>query len=105
MGGFTIVCVRHGQSEFNAKNMFCGWVDANLTAQGEQEARDTADKVKNAGLDDVDVVYTSGLTRAQETAAIVLDTLGKGVRWTCRVRACWKGIIYGYRMDGRGRVS
>jgi 2,3-bisphosphoglycerate-dependent phosphoglycerate mutase len=66
-----LVLIRHGQSLWNLENRFTGWVDVPLTAHGEQEARSAASKLKDFSFD---VCYTSGLTRAQRTLQIILET-------------------------------
>ncbi len=71
-----LALVRHGQSLWNQENRFTGFVDVPLTEQGRNEARLAA-----KGLDGLkfDVAYTSALTRAQETLALILETLGQRV--------------------------
>src|SRR5919108_5468288 len=66
-----LVLVRHGQSEWNLKNLFTGWRDVDLTELGVKEARDAGRKLKAQGLS-FDVAYTSALIRAQRTLDIVL---------------------------------
>ncbi len=66
-----LVLIRHGQSLWNLENRFTGWVDVPLTANGEQEARNAASKLIEFSFD---VCYTSGLTRAQRTLRIILET-------------------------------
>jgi 2,3-bisphosphoglycerate-dependent phosphoglycerate mutase len=76
----TLVLVRHGQSEWNLKNLFTGWRDVGLTDKGREEARAAGEKLKARGLK-FDIAYTSALTRAQKTCEIILDVLGqKGLR-------------------------
>ncbi|ABS65168.1 phosphoglycerate mutase 1 family [Parvibaculum lavamentivorans DS-1] len=72
-----LVLVRHGQSEWNKKNLFTGWRDPGLTEQGMEEAREAGQAIKAKGLV-FDVAYTSALSRAQETNRIVLEELGQG---------------------------
>lgn len=72
----TLVLVRHGQSEWNKKNLFTGWRDVELTEQGRTEAREAGELMKAAGLE-FDVAYTSGLKRAQETNKLALAALGQ----------------------------
>jgi 2,3-bisphosphoglycerate-dependent phosphoglycerate mutase len=67
----TLVLLRHGESEWNAKNLFTGWVDVDLSAQGEDEARRGGELLRNAGLLP-DVVHTSVLRRAIRTSEIAL---------------------------------
>jgi len=72
----TLVIVRHGQSTWNEKNLFCGWVDADLTPKGEAEARTAGELLKKEGLF-FDVSHTSVLTRAVRTANLALEVLGQ----------------------------
>jgi len=69
----TLVLVRHGQSLWNLENRFTGWVDVPLTDTGRAEARRAGELLRGQKFD---VAYTSALSRAQETLAIVLETLG-----------------------------
>lgn len=71
-----LVLVRHGQSEWNEKNLFTGWRDPSLTDQGKEEAREAGEALKKAGYH-FDVAFTSALTRAQETNRILLEELGQ----------------------------
>ncbi|MCU1593575.1 MAG: phosphoglyceromutase [Frankiales bacterium] len=68
----TLVLLRHGHSEWNEKNLFTGWVDADLTPGGEQEARNGGALLASSGLLPT-VVHTSLLTRAIRTANLALD--------------------------------
>lgn len=68
----TLVLLRHGYSEWNAKNLFTGWVDVDLNAQGEAEARRGGELLKEHGLLP-DVVHTSVLRRAIRTSEIALN--------------------------------
>ncbi|GKS81596.1 2,3-bisphosphoglycerate-dependent phosphoglycerate mutase [Ligilactobacillus pabuli] len=67
-----LVFIRHGQSEWNLKNLFTGWVDVNLSEQGVQEATEAGKKLKEAGIE-FDQAYTSVLTRAIKTLHIALE--------------------------------
>jgi 2,3-bisphosphoglycerate-dependent phosphoglycerate mutase len=69
-----LALVRHGQSLWNHENRFTGFVDVPLTEQGRNEARLAAKGLTGIQFD---VAYTSALTRAQETLAIILDALGQ----------------------------
>ncbi|MEU7986053.1 phosphoglyceromutase [Streptosporangium canum] len=69
----TLVLLRHGESEWNAKGLFTGWVDAGLSAKGEEEARRGGQLLIDAGVRP-DVVHTSVLTRAIQTANLALGT-------------------------------
>ena len=71
-----LVFIRHGQSEWNLKNMFTGWVDVNLSEKGEQEAKEAGRKLKEAGIE-FDQAYTSVLTRAIKTLHFALEESGQ----------------------------
>jgi 2,3-bisphosphoglycerate-dependent phosphoglycerate mutase len=71
VGMSTLVLLRHGESEWNAKGLFTGWVDAGLSAKGEEEARRGGRLLLDAGVRP-DVVHTSLLTRAIQTANLAL---------------------------------
>ena len=71
----TLILVRHGQSEWNLKNLFTGWKNPDLTEQGIEEARATGRKLKAAGLVP-NVYFTSDLRRAQHTLDLILEELG-----------------------------
>jgi 2,3-bisphosphoglycerate-dependent phosphoglycerate mutase len=69
-----LVLVRHGQSDWNQKNLFTGWTDVDLTAQGQAEARQAGRTLADAGLT-FDIAFTSVLTRAIRTLWLVLDEM------------------------------
>ena len=71
-----LVLVRHGQSDWNLKNLFTGWKDPGLTEQGIAEARAAGEKLKQAGYR-FDIAFTSALKRAQDTLDIMLDKVGQ----------------------------
>ena len=71
-----LVLVRHGQSEWNLKNLFTGWRDVGLTEQGIAEARLAGRKLKTQGLQ-FDAGYTSALKRAQNTLNLILEEMGQ----------------------------
>ena len=71
-----LVLVRHGQSEWNLKNLFTGWRDVDLTEQGVKEAHEAGRKLKAQGLT-FDIAYTSALKRAQRTLGLMLEELGQ----------------------------
>jgi 2,3-bisphosphoglycerate-dependent phosphoglycerate mutase len=71
-----LVLVRHGQSEWNLKNLFTGWKDPGLTELGVEEARIAGRRLKDRGLG-FDVAFTSALTRAQETLRLMLEEVGR----------------------------
>jgi 2,3-bisphosphoglycerate-dependent phosphoglycerate mutase len=82
----TLVLVRHGQSEWNLKNLFTGWRDVDLTEQGHAEAKAAGAKLAARGLR-FDVAFTSSLKRAQKTCQHILDALGQGGLETIRNQA------------------
>jgi 2,3-bisphosphoglycerate-dependent phosphoglycerate mutase len=69
---FNLILLRHGESEWNAKNLFTGWVDVALSAKGESEAKRGGELLKERNLLP-DLVHTSLLRRAIQTANIALD--------------------------------
>ena len=71
----TLVLLRHGESEWNSKGLFTGWVDVGLSAAGAQEAAAGGKLLAQAGLRP-DVVHTSVLTRAIPTANVALEAAG-----------------------------
>ena len=71
-----LVLVRHGESEWNKKNLFTGWRDVDLTEKGIEEARAGGRKLKAQGLR-FDVAFTSALKRAQRTLDVMLAELGQ----------------------------
>ncbi|MGA7307387.1 MAG: 2,3-bisphosphoglycerate-dependent phosphoglycerate mutase, partial [Pseudolabrys sp.] len=71
-----LVLVRHGQSDWNLKNLFTGWRDVDLTEKGVAEAREAGRKLKAQGIK-FDVAFTSVLTRAQRTLDLMLTELGQ----------------------------
>ena len=71
-----LVLVRHGQSDWNLKNLFTGWRDIDLTEQGIKEAREAGRKLKGQGFK-FDVAFTSALIRAQRTLDLMLTELGQ----------------------------
>lgn len=78
MSDRLLVLVRHGQSEWNLKNLFTGWRDVDLTEQGVKEAREAGRKLKAQGLV-FDVAFTSALKRAQRTLDLMLEELGQKI--------------------------
>jgi 2,3-bisphosphoglycerate-dependent phosphoglycerate mutase len=72
----TLVLVRHGQSEWNLKNLFTGWRDPDLSELGIKEARAAGQRLKAKGLK-FDVCFTSALIRAQHTLKLILEELGQ----------------------------
>jgi 2,3-bisphosphoglycerate-dependent phosphoglycerate mutase len=82
----TLVLLRHGQSTWNKENLFTGWTDVPLTEKGIEEARSAGRLMSEAGLR-FDVVHTSVLVRAIETANVALDEMG--LSWL-PVRRNWR---------------
>ena len=76
MSDRLLVLVRHGQSEWNLKNLFTGWQDLDLTEQGIAEAKTAGRKLKEQGLS-FDVAFTSALKRAQRTLDLMLAEMGQ----------------------------
>ncbi|ABS65618.1 2,3-bisphosphoglycerate-dependent phosphoglycerate mutase [Xanthobacter versatilis] len=76
MSDRILVLVRHGQSEWNLKNLFTGWRDPDLTEQGVSEAKRAGALLKAEGLK-FDVAFTSDLTRAQKTLGLILGEMGQ----------------------------
>ena len=71
----SLVLVRHGQSQWNEKNLFTGWKDPGLTAKGVEEAKSAGIQLRAEGFQ-FDVMFTSDLHRAQKTGEIILKELG-----------------------------
>jgi 2,3-bisphosphoglycerate-dependent phosphoglycerate mutase len=71
-----LVLVRHGQSDWNLKNLFTGWKDPDLTEKGVSEAKAAGQKLKAQGLV-FDTAFTSALTRAQHTLDLALAEMGQ----------------------------
>ena len=72
----SLVLVRHGQSEWNLKNLFTGWKDPDLTEKGVEEAKSAGRKLKAEGFT-FDTAFTSELSRAQRTLDLMLEELGQ----------------------------
>ncbi|MBH0236247.1 2,3-bisphosphoglycerate-dependent phosphoglycerate mutase [Methylobrevis albus] len=81
-----LVLVRHGQSEWNLKNLFTGWKDPDLTEKGVAEAVAAGEKLRDLRIR-FDVAYTSVLTRAQHTLRLILDGIGQADLETIRDQA------------------
>jgi 2,3-bisphosphoglycerate-dependent phosphoglycerate mutase len=82
----TLILLRHGESDWNKKNLFTGWVDVDLSAAGEAEARRAGELLATNGLLP-DVVHTSVLRRAIRSAEIALDVADR--QWI-PVRRSWR---------------
>ena len=93
----TLVLLRHGNSEWNQKNLFTGWVDVRLSELGETEAARAGELLRESGLLP-DVQHTSVLTRAIQTANIALDVADRAwidVRRTWRLNERHYGALQG----------
>lgn len=73
MKTILFVCIRHGESVWNAEGLWTGWHDVSLSQKGEIEAKNAANILKNMHFD---VAFTSDLKRAYDTLQIILDELG-----------------------------
>ncbi len=82
----TLVLVRHGQSEWNAKNLFTGWKNPDLTQQGVEEARRAGRELRKRDIL-FSVGFTSALLRAQHTMSLIFEELGQSAVPTVRDRA------------------
>ena len=71
-----LVLARHGQSEWNLKNLFTGWKDPGLTDLGIEEARNAGRRLKEMSVQ-FDVAFTSDLSRAQATCKLILEEIGQ----------------------------
>ncbi len=89
MAGKLVLC-RHGQSDWNLKNLFTGWTDVDLTEKGIDEARDAGRLLKELGYD-FDVAFTSVLKRAIRTLWIMLDEMDR----------MWIPVIRDWRLNER----
>ncbi|MGB4777217.1 phosphoglyceromutase [Microbacterium sp.] len=94
---YTLILLRHGQSEWNKTNQFTGWVDVRLTDQGKAEAARGGELLKESGILP-DVLHTSLLSRAIQTANIALDTADRlwiPVKRTWRLNERHYGALQG----------
>ena len=93
----TLILLRHGQSEWNKTNQFTGWVDVRLTDQGKAEAQRGGELLKESGVLP-DVLHTSVLSRAIQTANIALDAADRlwiPVKRTWRLNERHYGALQG----------
>ena len=72
----NLILVRHGQSEWNEQNLFTGWKDPGLTELGIKEAKNAGSLISDKGIQ-FDEMFTSMLVRAQDTGAIILDSINQ----------------------------
>lgn len=89
MAGKLLLC-RHGQSEWNLKNLFTGWTDVDLTEKGVTEARDAGRLLREQGYS-FDIAYTSVLKRAIRTLWLMLDEMD----------AMWIPVVRDWRLNER----
>ena len=89
MAGKLVLC-RHGQSDWNLKNLFTGWTDVDLTEQGIREANDAGRLLKELGYE-FDIAYTSVLKRAIRTLWLMLDQMDR----------MWIPVIRDWRLNER----
>lgn len=87
---YTLILLRHGESEWNEKNLFTGWVDVDLNDKGRGEAKRGGELIKEAGLAP-DVVITSVLQRAIKTSQLALDACGR----------LWIPVVRNWRLNER----
>jgi 2,3-bisphosphoglycerate-dependent phosphoglycerate mutase len=96
-----LVLVRHGQSDWNLKNLFTGWEDPDLTGKGVAEARAAGKSLRTHGVS-FDRAFTSNLVRAQHTLQLILEELGTPNLETARNRALNErdyGVLSGLNKD------
>lgn len=86
----TLVIIRHGESEWNKKNLFTGWADVDLSETGREEAAEGGRALAEAGFD-FDLCYTSYLKRAIHTLQIVLDNMDRN----------WLPVTKSWRLNER----
>jgi len=94
---YTLILLRHGNSDWNQKNLFTGWVDVRLSDQGTAEAKRAGEMLAESGLKPT-VLYTSVLTRAIQTANLALeaaDRLWIPVKRTWRLNERHYGALQG----------
>lgn len=98
---YTLVLLRHGESEWNKLNRYTGWVDVNLTAEGKKEARDAGRLLYENGIE-IDHAFTSVLRRASFSCNMALNTARQHwvpVTKTWRLNERHYGALQGYNKD------
>jgi hypothetical protein len=98
---YTLVLLRHGESEWNKLNQYTGWVDVNLTAEGKKEARDAGRLLYENGIE-IDHAFTSVLKRASFSCNMALNTAQQHwvpVTKTWRLNERHYGALQGYGKD------
>jgi len=86
----TLALIRHGQSQWNLENRFTGWVDVDLTPEGEAQAKEAGMLLKRSGVS-FDQAYTSLQTRAIRTCALALEAMGEA----------WLPVVKDWRLNER----
>ncbi|XP_008487904.1 phosphoglycerate mutase 1 [Diaphorina citri] len=94
---YTLVMLRHGESEWTKRNLFCGWYDSKLSENGIKEAHVAGQILRDEGFQ-FDHVFTSQLSRAQDTVQIILQELGQSpeVTKSWRLNERHYGDLTGY---------
>jgi len=87
---YTLVLLRHGESQWNLENRFTGWTDVDLTDNGRREARAAGELLSRSGFT-FDIAYTSVLKRAIRTLWIALDALD----------LMWLPVVHSWRLNER----
>ncbi|MCL4433890.1 MAG: 2,3-diphosphoglycerate-dependent phosphoglycerate mutase [Actinobacteria bacterium] len=87
---YELILLRHGESVWNAENLFTGWTDVDLSEKGEAEAAAAGRTMRNSGVEPM-VVHTSVLTRSVRTANIALDSMER----------CWIPVRRHWRLNER----
>ncbi len=85
-----LALIRHGQSQWNLDNRFTGWVDVNLTTEGEAQARRSGELLKASGVS-FDKLYTSVQTRAIRTGTLAVEAMGEA----------WLPVVKDWRLNER----
>lgn len=85
MSKYSVIMIRHGESEWNQQNLFCGWFDADLSDAGRAEANAAGKALKEAGLV-FDVAHSSLLQRANKTCQKILEMTGS----ECEMKRTWR---------------
>jgi len=85
MSKYSVVMIRHGESEWNQKNLFCGWFDSDLSDAGRAEAEAAGKALKDAGKK-FDIAHSSLLQRANKTCNKILELTGS----TCEMKRTWR---------------
>ncbi|MDD4409788.1 MAG: 2,3-diphosphoglycerate-dependent phosphoglycerate mutase [Candidatus Pacebacteria bacterium] len=97
---YKLVIIRHGESEWNSKNIFTGWTDVGLSEKGIAEAKEAGKKLKDNDFS-FDLAFTSFLSRAKETLDIVLGELGEEtpINHSWRLNERHYGALQGMNKD------